>query len=144
MTVTRDQKAMKLSLDHIQRLVADNTAPEITKIYGGMCHKLPVLIRTCGLCQTLAFMMDKASKPDDRGKAHQAMLNNIFDILHRHNFTLNGDNASKVNAVLQMPLEDYVYATRVLLDHCIYYKRFAVSILKVESAANEEDRNAHP
>lgn len=96
--------------------------------YGGLCHKVPVMIRSCGLCQTLAFMESKRAKE----KSHARMLEHIADVL-------GADASNLATAVSRMPTVEYMHKTRLLLEALLYYKRFAVSILKAEADAGGED-----
>lgn len=96
--------------------------------YGNLCHKVPVMIRTCGLCQTIAFMESKKSKEP----SHARMLQHIAGLLD-----IQADRLA--TAVAQMPTVQYMHKTRLLLEALVYYKRFAVSILKAEADAGGEE-----
>jgi CRISPR-associated protein Cmr5 len=50
--MTRAQKDLVLAEELVSSLPEDR---ELRDIYGGLCHSFPVLVRTCGLCQALAF-----------------------------------------------------------------------------------------
>lgn len=129
MLQTRSQLAMTRAWQDVTA-VADK--PEETrKIYGGLCHQFPVLVRSCGLCQALAFSADKGTKVGTRGDAHQTLLAHVQGILIAQGLFTGGQDA--LAAVRGMTMAQYVRATQVLLDHWIFYKRFAVSILKVDT-----------
>ncbi len=107
---------------------------KVKQIYGGLCHKLPVMIRTCGLCQSAAFIADKASSTDDRGKAYKHLQKHVLGVLQLRG--IPAENHRLEVLARELPVQDYVRATRELLDAWVYYKRMAVSILKVKSAAD--------
>jgi len=106
---------------------------EARKIYGGLCHSFPVLVRTCGLCQALAFSeAKKASGTNGRALAHRLLLEHVGKVLG----ITSGDILSEVR---KADASKYMFYTRRVLDAWIYFKRFAVSILKVESAKEAQD-----
>ena len=109
--------------------------PQGRKVYGGLCHSFPILVRTCGLCQALAFHEDKAteaSKP--RGQAHGLLLDHIARLLG-----IEGRQALLRHVREDSGITDYMRDTRRVLAAWIYWKRFAVSILKVKDARDAED-----
>ena len=101
-------------------------------IYGGLCHSFPVLVRTCGLCQALAFHKAKASSGSpDRAAAHGRLLAHIGRIL--------GAGDDPLHAVRNAPAAEYMLHTRRVLAAWIYFKRFAESILNVSGAGDAEE-----
>lgn len=140
--ITRQQELLSHALENIHKV--EQKEKKVQTIYGGMCHKFPVLIRTCGLCQALAFIESKAGteeleqKTDERKKAHSLLREHICSILSKEGF-VTGDASCVCLSVAKLPLTQYMLATRLLLKAWVFYKRFAVSILKVEDASVEED-----
>jgi CRISPR-associated protein Cmr5 len=108
---------------------------EVRKIYGGLCHSFPILVRTCGLCQALAFHKDKATPPaggsKPRDQAHKLLLDHVAALLG----DVGGD---PLEVVRKEGAVAYMRHTRRVLSGWIYFKRFAVSILKVENNGNED------
>ncbi|MFQ3588235.1 MAG: type III-B CRISPR module-associated protein Cmr5 [Fimbriimonadaceae bacterium] len=104
--------------------------------YGALCHSFPVMVRTCGLAQAVAFSAAKAN-PADAGlkAAHARVVDDVRDLLGLP------EGGAKVVAerIADLSVVEYVVATRRVLKAWIYYKRFAESILKVASAAEAED-----
>lgn len=101
---------------------------ELRNIYGGLCHSFPVMVRTCGLCQALAFSKAKAGEgKDSREKAHALLLKHVQEVL--------GVNGDLLNAVREASTSQYMLYTRRILTSWVYFKRFAESILKVSSSA---------
>jgi CRISPR-associated protein Cmr5 len=99
------------------------------KKYGTMAHKLPILIRTAGLVQALAFVEAKGTKTP----AWQDYLNDVAQTIGRN----NGQALRKESQ--QAELSDYIRLTREVSAALLWYKRFAESILKVEASEQAED-----
>lgn len=95
------------------------------KEYGAMAHKLPVLIRTAGLAQALAFVQARGKDP------HKQLLNHLAKVV---NFT-NGD--ALAHRSREADLEAYMYLTEQTLAALLWYKRFAQSVLEVESGEGD-------
>lgn len=123
-----------MASEKVQRVHDEHTAG-VHKIYDGLCHKFPVLVITCGLCQALAFSKDKAAvtngHANDRNKAHELLLNHVGALLPGE-----GDVLVRVQ---NADAQTYLFYTRRVLASWIYFKRFAVSILKVDA---DEDESA--
>ena len=137
MTRTESQMAMRQALELVQQVSEEND--EVKKIYGGLCHDFPILTRTCGLCQAIAFSADKAQSDDSaRAKAHQLLLEHIRQILGvRTNGTGSADD-SLLKHIAEAEAMEYMLCTRKVLYAWVYFKRFAVSILGVETGGNRE------
>lgn len=120
-----------------EQLVSDveREQEEVRKIYGGLCHSFPVLVRTCGLCQALAFSKEKETAsdkegPSNRNTAHRLLLRHVAAVL---------DAQDPFELVRKVDVVEYMRNTHRILSAWIYFKRFAVSILKVaDSRAAEE------
>jgi len=131
---TRQQRHMAMAFEHLTEVKREQSERTRT-IYGGLCHSFPVLVRTCGLCQALAFVEAKVAGGGDRGRA--------YGLLYRHVAALLGrPEGEPLDMIRQASATDYMRHTRTILGAWIFYKRFAVSILKVGSAQdaqNEEE-----
>lgn len=136
--MTREQRIFKLAVSHVKAVAA---LPEATyKIYGGLCHRVPVMILTCGLQQTLAFIDAKSIGTDDRANAYRAIRSHLTVILQQSQMGIvinEGQVLSEVVAIL--PTEKYAMATRLLRPALVFYKRFAVSILKVDDSISADE-----
>lgn len=91
--------------------------------YGSMAHKLPVLVRTAGLAQALAFVDSRGSTEQRRLLEHIAQVVNEPDLLERSRTA---------------ELADYMRLTREVLVALVWYKRFAQSVLGVEASEEAE------
>jgi len=109
--------------------VAGAEGKEWSKIYGGLCHSFPVLVRTAGLAQAVAYHTSKAAGSSGGGArkcAHARIIEDYKDLLPNFN-------------IEEAELREYMAATRSVLAAWIFYKRFAVSILKAEGANVADD-----
>lgn len=95
---------------------------ETKKKYGSMAHKLPVLIRVGGLTQALHFV-------HSRGNDDQKLL------LRHLAVTLGfSDEVGLLESSRNSQLSKYMQLTQHALGALQWYKRFAQSVLRVESA----------
>ncbi len=96
--------------------------------YGGMAHKLPILIRTAGLAEAVAFV-------ESRGKAgHTALLEDLAQVVANKNMK---DFAADSRT---FEMQDYVYLTRRAMLALKWFKRFAQSVLEVEPTQDEGEK----
>ena len=106
--------------------------PEYKK-YGAMAHKLPLLIRTAGLVQALAFV-------EARGKDIQKQL--LSDL--KATIEPNDPRTLLVHAQ-NADLSEYMRLTQQIMAALLWYKRFAQSILEVDASeaalTENEERN---
>jgi len=134
---TRAQKDLILA-DKLVTEVAQKDG-SVQKIYGGLCHSFPVLVRTCGLCQALAFSEAKSKAGEDAGRkeAHALLLRHVAGILGMQEAATNESPA--LEAVRDAGVTEYMLQTRRVLSAWIYFKRFAESRLKVASAQDSQE-----
>jgi CRISPR-associated protein Cmr5 len=128
---TRQQQFMQQAAEHIIAVAEEEQRENVKKIYGGLCHALPPLLRQNGLCQTVAYIEDKGSGQSDRGCAYRLLRAHIAA-------TLGVEPAALAEHVRCADLRLYLRDTETLLEAWVYYKRFAVSILKVTSDQRDD------
>lgn len=120
---TRDQKYAADAFTKVSQMKGKER--EYYENYGSMAHKLPVLIRTAGLAQGLAFV-------EARGKeAHKQLL---VDLSATIGYDSKTDLLSQSR---QTDLSEYIYLTKQVLDALLWYKRFAQSVLDVDASMGE-------
>lgn len=107
--------------------LADKEDKDKCKKYGSMSHRLPVLIRTAGLAQALAFV---EARGDAGGKKLLEDIAIVLDFKGKEALLESSRGAE---------LPEYMLLTRKVLAALTWYKRFAQSVLSVESGAAEED-----
>lgn len=114
---TRDQR---YAVDVLKKVELVRQNPQYKK-YGAISHALPILIHTAGLAQALAFV-------DSR---KEAIFKTFLADLSQ---TVVGDEALLLKKSREDDLMPYIYLTRQVLAALVWYKRFAQSILQVESS----------
>lgn len=134
---TRDQRFAKQVFEQVSAFKRKNTnaAGKIDdkkiKQYGSMAHKLPVMIRSAGLAQTLAFVNAKSKKRE----AYKQLLADLADALEQE----NADNFIEQSRIAS--LDDYMFLTQNALAALLWYKRYAQSVLEVESGEETDDED---
>lgn len=123
--LTTSQQLAHTVLEHVQTAAAENKTYK--QKYGTMSHKLPVLVRTAGLVQALAFVEARGEQP------HHQLLADLAETLGYN----SRDELLQRSRVAE--LEEYMYVTQRVLTAMLWYKRFAQSVLGVE-AGDEEDQ----
>ena len=96
------------------------------KQYGSMAHKLPILIRTAGLAEGLAFVESRGNE------AHKALLKDLAEVVSgqaREAFTAQSRTAD---------LQNYVFLTHRSMLALKWFKRFAQSVLGVDATEEGE------
>jgi CRISPR-associated protein Cmr5 len=126
---TRAQADLILAEDLVSQ-VAERKNKELNRIYGGLCHQFPVMVLTCGLAQALAFSDSKKEAAGDRGEAHKLLLQHVAKLM--------GVSGTALEAVQSVDAVKYMLHTRRVLSGWIYFKRFAVSILKAEAGDDRQ------
>ena len=92
-----------------------------------MAHKLPILIRTAGLAQALAFV-------DARGKDSQKqLLQDLAGTVGKQN------SVSLLRRAREAELSEYMLLTQQVMAALLWYKRFAQSVLGVEASDAKDE-----
>ena len=133
---TLSQSTMQQALDLVREVA---TKPQkVREIYGNLCHEFPVLVRTCGLCQAIAFCADKAQSDEKaRAEAYQLLLQHIGKVLGVETNGTGGADDPLLTKILQASTTEYMLHTRRVLQAWVYFKRFAVSVLGVKTGGSE-------
>jgi CRISPR-associated protein Cmr5 len=123
---TRDQE---YASDTVQKVsaVKKNLNADDRNRYGAMAHQLPILIRTAGLAQALAFLETR----DSHG--HKQLLKDLAATV--------GLPTTLVQRAREAPLEEYMHLTRQVMAALLWYKRFAQSILEIKASDVGKDAN---
>lgn len=123
---TRDQKYAVDVYDKVSSIKESVTEKEY-KSYGAFAHKLPILIRTAGLAQALSFVEARGKKPGE------LLLNDLAGTIDKENAKVLAQKARTVE------LSEYIRLTQQVMDALLWYKRFAQSILGVETSDDTQD-----
>jgi CRISPR-associated protein Cmr5 len=140
MMQTRDQQLateVYNCVEQVKEKYPDEKAP-YRKRYGSMAHKLPVLIRTVGLAQALAFVQARGKKD-----AHKKLLDDLAAVISAQNGeTLDASTGETLATTSRTAsLHDYMRLTQHVLAALLWFKRFAQSVLKVEPGEEGEDHD---
>lgn len=122
---TRNQEYAAQIFEQVTQVFEGLGSEERNK-YGSLTQRLPVLIRTAGLAQALAFADARGKKPGKR------LLGDIAAVLRFK----DKDELLKRSREAELP--EYMRLTRDVLAALAWYKRFAQSVLGVEAGADEE------
>lgn len=126
---TRAQQYAASAYEQIAPLVEKWDSDDLQrKQYGSMAFKLPVLIRTAGLAQALAFVQARGKAPA------QELLAHIADTLGE------GDAARLAERSRTANLSEYMQLTQKVLAVTVWYKRFAQSLLGYEPGNDDDNR----
>jgi CRISPR-associated protein Cmr5 len=115
-------------VSEIEQTIEDNSRAGTKGRYQSLCQEFPVMVRTAGLCQALAFSY--AKKGDEKGlpRAHDLLLQHVAAILQSQ-----PDVGALMNKIQKAPAAEYMHMSRRVLDAWVYFKRFSKSVLSVEA-----------
>ncbi len=118
--MNRDQQRATMAFEHVKRL------PDAEKArYGALALKLPILVRTAGLCQALHFVQSR-NEP-----AAHTLLDHLARQLHAIDPAIEA-MSSLCDRVRGAAMQPYLHLTREAAAVLQWYARFARSILKVK------------
>ena len=126
--LTRDQKYASTVYDQVCKIKSEKQEKQEYKKYGAMAHKLPILIYTAGLAQALEFI--NASDEE----AQKRLLKDLA-------VTVGQKDAKALLCHMRgLPLGGYMLLTQQILAALLWYKRFAQSVLGVNSGDSDETK----
>lgn len=139
---TRDQKLAMAVYERVMALdtslAQDKRKPR--KQYGTMAHQMPILIRTAGLAQALAFVEARHSEEQGKPLSPQHRLINDLECVLRNNNMLEDKHRSLLAAVREAELGEYMRLTQHVLAALLWFKRYAQSVLNVQQGDEEGQR----
>jgi len=96
--------------------------------YGSLAHRLPVLVRSAGLAQALAYV-------DARGKQEgKRLLDDLATVVGMP------DRNTLIQQSRTLALLEYMYLTDQCLDALLWFKRFAQTVLNVDPGEGGDER----
>lgn len=119
---TRDQEYAAQVLKQVTQMA--QAEEKARNGYGSMSHRLPVLIRTAGLAQALGFVESRGTLEQKQLIRDIAEVIRVPDICERSR---------------QADLGEYMKLTRDVMAALVWYKRFAESLLNIQSDADGKD-----
>jgi len=126
---TRDQEYASFAVQRVTA-VKKNLSEDDRNRYGAMAHQLPILVRSAGLAQALAFLETRESK------GHKQLLIDLAATV--------GLPDTLVQEVRGAELNDYMHLTRQFMAALLWYKRFAQSILDIKASDIVKEANLAP
>lgn len=123
--MTLQQKRAALAFQHVEPLSLPTADATERDEYGTMAQKLPVLIRTAGLCQALHFVKSR-KKP-----ALTRLLDHLAQQMKRTDAGIS-DAKSLCEKVREADLSTYVWMSREALASAEWYARLSQSELNVD------------
>ena len=117
--LTRSQKFAKLVYERVSAH-GDRSKDEKDK-YGAMAQKLPVLVRTAGLAQAIAFLEAKSKSKGGEMNGH--LLKDLSGVLGL-------SSEEFVRKCREVELIGYLRLTQDVLAALLWFKRFSVSVLE--------------
>jgi CRISPR-associated protein Cmr5 len=136
---TREQIYAAQVYECIKPLIPREGAPKneaeerYRKAYGSLAHKLPVLIRSGGLAQSLAFV--QARNRDDTPQ--RKLLADLETVLQ--NTGVLAARKHLVDHTRTASFEEYMRLTEGALEALLWFKRFVQSELKVEATDESQE-----
>jgi CRISPR-associated protein Cmr5 len=128
---SREQQFARVTYDQVRAYAeAHPKGSEQRTKYGGMAHTLPILIRTSGLAQALAFVESRGKDP------HRDLLNHLARTLLGD--TATGNQLATRSRTAELP--EYMSLTERAMLALKWYKRYAQSVLEVDITADEGSR----
>lgn len=92
------------------------------KQYGSMAYTLPILVRSAGLAQALAFVASRKKAPYDQ------LLDHLAEVVLGE----GADGKRYLEQSRKAELQEYMRLTRRTMLALKWYKRFAESVLDVQ------------
>lgn len=138
---TRDQRLAFAIYERILAFATPNLSSKRRKQYGSMAHKLPILIRTAGLSQALAFVEARHREKEGKAPPQLKLLRDLEDVLRKEKM-LEGANLFAV--ARQAEIGEYMRLTHHTMAALLWFKRYAQSVLGVQQGedADEEAEDA--
>ena len=127
--MTLDQQRAAQAYRHVEKIATEHPKEsKERKQYASMAQKLPVLIRSAGLCQALHFLKSRGKDPERSvlGK----LLNHLAVQLQRTDASIR-DGASLCDKVREAELPRYLWLTREALATAEWYARLSQSELEI-------------
>lgn len=133
---TRDQRLAFAIYERVLAFDTPNLSKKQRKQYGSMAHKLPILIRTAGLSQALAFVEARHREKDGKIPPQLKLLRDLEQVLLKEKM-LEGSNLFAV--ARKAELGEYMCLTQHTMAALLWFKRYAQSVLGVQQGDEEEE-----
>ncbi|MBE7534767.1 MAG: type III-B CRISPR module-associated protein Cmr5 [Anaerolineales bacterium] len=105
---------------------------KIQKRYGSMAYRLPILVRSAGLAQALAFVESKSKH--EASHPYTYLLNHLAEVVIGNN-----DGKALAGQSRNADVQEYMYLTQRTMLALKWYKRFAETMLGITPTTAGED-----
>jgi CRISPR-associated protein Cmr5 len=119
---TRDQVYASKAYHDVETFSAEHKGQDERDAYKSMVQSLPVLVRTAGLAQALAFVKTRDGQ-------RSTILSHLDELLHD-----DLGSESLLTRSRTARLGEYMYLTRQVMSALLWYKRFAEWLLDKDRA----------
>jgi CRISPR-associated protein Cmr5 len=128
---TIEQELAKQVYDRVEEFAQAHPVKDCPerKKYGGLAHKLPILVRTAGLAEALAFAQSRK-----KDVSREKMLDDLAQVLGKQDRNALADTSRRAE------MQEYVYLTRRAMLALKWFKRFSQSVLEVEATDEGNER----
>ncbi len=131
---SRDQQRAARAYEDVSRYLNKDEASR--KKYATMVYKLPSLLQTAGLCQTLHFAAGRSGGKDGDSRA---VVEHLAGQLHRVNGVITNAD-SLLERARRAELAEYLALTDEAMACAAWYRRLVQGVLKIDpSDAGEGD-----
>lgn len=124
---TLEQKRAKKAWEDIRSIAS--RSEDFKKKYGSLARRVPMLVLTNGLGQTLAYLRSKGK--DDQDSEHNVLFRHLSDWTMSQ-VAPNGKDRDLLDWVLNASSNAYRQATAEALAYLTWLKRFAEAELPTE------------
>jgi len=122
---TKEQQRAKAAWQDIQAV--DQRPQDVKRKYRGLVLKLPVMILTNGLGQTLAFLKSKGK--GDMNDPHEIVYSHLQSWLFAEIRWTGANHSTLIERILNTTSETYRQATTETLAYLHWLRRFAEAVL---------------
>ena len=122
--MTLEQRRAAMAYEHVSGVL--ELERDVQNSYGTLALKLPALLRTSGLCQTIHFLAAR-----NKEKAAQKLLDHLAAQLERISPEVQEKDSLR-QAASKAPFLQYLWLSREAIAVSTWYARLAKSELQVE------------
>ena len=129
---SRDRDRAKEAYRHVEAVAAKKDDEAFKKKYATFVHKLPALLNSAGLCQSLHFIQSRNEK------AGVELLSHLAAQLHRVDQKIK-EPKDLLDAARTADLSMYLFLTREAMACAAWYRRMVQGVLKIDDATAGEE-----
>ncbi len=127
---TRAQRQLVTAHNCVKEVLRENA--DVQKIYGTIARDFGVVVRTTGLAQAMAFAESKAGTDNARQHAYRLLLKHLAQVLEL-------PAGQVIDHIRTTDTTTYLQYTQEVLQAMVYFRRFVVSLLRIDDTPPAED-----